>query len=437
MSDEKQLKILRSGVEEWNRWRQENRGIKIDLAEANLVEANLLGADLQRANLQKAKLQQAELKKANLQEADLSGADLQATNLQETSLSGSVLQGANLQGANFTRANLWEADLREANLLRANLVEANLVDTKLQKANLQSAYLQEAKLQQADLQRAHLQRADLESAYLQQSKLQQANFAEANLRRANFQQANLWKANLQGADLYHTVFAAAHSLAQAQGLEGCNHKGPSTVDQATLKVAQGLLPKVFLKGCGFQDWEVLQAKLHDPNLRPDEVIDITYEVANLRTKGPIQVNSLFISYSREDAAFVDFIEKRLDDDGIRSWRDVHHMTAGPVEQQIERAIDLNGTVLLVLSENSLGSAWVEWEVARAEKRQRELQQQGKDTHVLCPVAIDRTWEQSRWPGPLMNQIKKYNILDFSSWETNDAEASYQKLKAGIAKYYTS
>ena len=386
MADKEQLQIIQRGTLEWNRWRGKNPDVQITLQEASLVGADLREANLRGANLQRARLQRTQLLKASFLAADLRGAKLQ----------GAKLQSADLRGA----------DLRQA---------------QLQGANLQDARLQKANLREANFQRCILSGADFQASKLQKSLLSKVDLKEAKLRAAR---------------LGSTLFADASHLGQARGLDACVHSSPSIIDHRTLEAAQGTLPAVFLKGCGFKDWEILQAKLHDPNLRSDEVIDITYQVANLRTKGPIQVKSLFISYSREDSAFVDYIEKKLDDDGIRSWRDVHHMTAGPLEQQIERAIELNCTVLLVLSENSLGSAWVEWEVAKAEKRQRELQQQGKDTHVLCPVAIDGTWEQSKWPGPLMSQIKKYNILDFSSWQEEGAETSYQKLKAGIAKYYT-
>ena len=435
MADKKQLEILLSGVEEWNRWRKENPEVKIDLRGAELQEAYLPKANLQQANLQQANLQQANLRQANLRRSKLQRADLQGAELQEAELQEAKLRRAYLRLANLERTYLQGAKIQYADLQNAKLWYASLQGADLQGAKLQQAVLQRASLRRANLQKAHLRGASLQGAVLREAILQEATLQGAKLQEVDFQRAKLQEAEFQESQLGNTLFAASTSLAQAKGLEVCTHLSPSTVDHRTLEQAHGHLPKAFLKGCGFKDWEILQARLHDPNLRPNEVIDITYEVANLRTKGPIQVNSLFISYARKDSAFVDFIEKKLDKDGIRSWRDVHHMTAGPVEQQIERAIDLNGTVLLVLSKNSLGSAWVEWEVTRAEKRQRELQIQGKDTHVLCPVAIDGTWEQSRWPGPLMHQIKKYNILDFSSWAEDRAEESYQKLKTGIAKYY--
>jgi hypothetical protein len=42
MANEEQLEILKQGVEAWNKWREDNPEIKIDLSGANLSEADLI-----------------------------------------------------------------------------------------------------------------------------------------------------------------------------------------------------------------------------------------------------------------------------------------------------------------------------------------------------------------------------------------------------------
>ncbi len=83
------IKLLKSGVVAWNKWRAKNpeKG-------ANLRGANLRGA--------------------NLRDADLRGADLWGANLRGANLWDANLRGANLRGANLRGANLWDADLRDA-----------------------------------------------------------------------------------------------------------------------------------------------------------------------------------------------------------------------------------------------------------------------------------------------------------------------------------
>ena len=53
-----------------------------------------------------------------------------------------------------------------------------------------------------------------------------------------------------------------------------------------------------------------------------------------------------------------------------------------MEKQIDRAIEKNPTVLLVLSENSLSSDWVEHEVRTARGLEKEMRRD-----VLCPVRV--------------------------------------------------
>jgi uncharacterized protein YjbI with pentapeptide repeats len=155
--------ILKSGVENWNRWREGNKTTRPDLrkahlkganlAGANLEEANLLGADLEGANLEKADLQQAILKSANLEKADLRGAnlrqafvrnarlrgaDLRGTNLEGADLRQDSLQGDSLQGDNLHGADLREAELHGADLFGTELDEADLRDVDLDEADLRN-----------------------------------------------------------------------------------------------------------------------------------------------------------------------------------------------------------------------------------------------------------------------------------------------------------
>jgi hypothetical protein len=116
MANPEHVKILKEGVEAWNKWRTENLGIVPDLNRADLS-----GAGLRKANLFKAKLSDADLRGADLTMADLRGADLFRANLGGAILSGAILSAAILSGANLTAA-----DLRYANLTGADLSGADL-----------------------------------------------------------------------------------------------------------------------------------------------------------------------------------------------------------------------------------------------------------------------------------------------------------------------
>jgi hypothetical protein len=110
---------------------------------------------------------------------------------------------------------------------------------------------------------------------------------------------------------------------------------------------------------------------------------------------------------------------------------VPHATAGRLEKQIDRAIRQNPTVLLVLSEYSLRSDWVEHEVRTARQLEKDM---GRD--VLCPVALDDSWKDSRWPKRILEQIMEYNILDFSEWQDNSKfDGMFRKLIDGLELFY--
>ncbi len=57
------LKVLQSGVDHWNQWRQTNE-----------VTPDLRGADLRRLDLRHCNFEQADLRDADFRESDLSGA---------------------------------------------------------------------------------------------------------------------------------------------------------------------------------------------------------------------------------------------------------------------------------------------------------------------------------------------------------------------------
>jgi uncharacterized protein YjbI with pentapeptide repeats len=107
MANEEQLAILNQGVEVWNRWREQNRRVKIDLIKVDLRSKSSTAAtdSLWRPDWR------AELGGANLKRADLSGAILIEAYLRRANL-----HGANLTEADFNYANLSETILEEATL---------------------------------------------------------------------------------------------------------------------------------------------------------------------------------------------------------------------------------------------------------------------------------------------------------------------------------
>ncbi|MEW8073358.1 MAG: toll/interleukin-1 receptor domain-containing protein [Candidatus Thiodiazotropha sp.] len=374
MANQQQLRLLQSSVNEWNEWREESR---------YRVTADLDSADLRHMDLKKANLGGAHLSDANLR--------------------GSDLCGANLTHANLCRANLRNAKLDDVNLSTANLLHANLTGARIIGANLKDADLTGANLREVNLTGAVLRNTCLIDSYLN----------SANLTRADFSGAIF-----SGTTLADSLFTDSVSLDKAR------HHGPTAVDNLTLSNNPNLSGQ-FLRGCGMRDWEIEARKLYQEGLTRDDATDIIYQIDKLLFGQSISIHPIFLSYSHADSIIVDGIYNRLQKRGIRCWQDKRDLIAGKIEVQISEAmIKLKPVVIIVLSKNSVKSDWVEWEAEKARQLEKDLKRD-----VLCPITLDDAWKYCDWPGPLRNQIMKYNVLDFSSGD------QFEKLILGITKHY--
>ena len=115
MDKKKMVRLLRSSVAKFNKYRRDNPDVHVDLEGVNLAGANLTGAYLTEVDLTEANLTEADLREADLREANLTGADL---------------TGADLKGGNLRWADLRETNLIGVALKWADLRETNLSNTK-------------------------------------------------------------------------------------------------------------------------------------------------------------------------------------------------------------------------------------------------------------------------------------------------------------------
>jgi uncharacterized protein YjbI with pentapeptide repeats len=326
--------------------------------------------------------------------------------------------------------DLSKAELNRTYLCGAHLMHANFSEARLSGVNLSRSQLKGASFFSANLDVADLSNADLGQANLKHAQLAGADLSKAELRGTNLTGAYLSGCNFSGTVVDDTIFASVN-LSEAIGLQNVHHRGPSHISVNTFILSKGKIPEAFLRGCGVSDWEIEVAKLYNPDLSNEEINNIQYKIYDFRATQALQISPLFISYSRDDGLFIDKVEKYLNKKRIRFWRDIHDMKAGRIEPQIDRAIRQNPTILLVLSENSLSSDWVEHEVRTARQLEKDM---ARD--VLCPVALDDSWKSSRWPKRIMEQIMEYNVLDFSAWEDDvKFEGMFRKLIDGLKLFY--
>jgi hypothetical protein len=258
----------------------------------------------------------------------------------------------------------------------------------------------------AGLTGADLTRADLRSAFLSGADLVGAILTGANLYGANLSRARLNNANLTEAVLGETVFADV-DLTSVIGLETCQHVGPSIVDYRTLQKS-GPLPRQFLRGVGL----------------PDKLIEY---LPSLLTQA-IQHYSCFISYSAKDDEFAKRIWADLQSHGVRCWYDKHDLRIGDkILDEIKDAIRSRDKIVLILSEHSINSDWVEDEVTAGFEEERKRGQ-----IMLFPVRLDETVMDTKeaWASKLRTRL----IGDFRQWKDHDAYAqSFERVLRDLTK----
>jgi uncharacterized protein YjbI with pentapeptide repeats len=254
MASKEHLRILKQGVEVWNRWRAEVPDVRpclngADLRGKDFSMQDPVSLEHPRAgkflrNIYRQRYYAASELGVNFHGVELNGARLNEANLFR----------ANLAGAKLHRTKLTGATLREAVLVESDLSDATVEEADLRKAKLGSALLQRANLRYANLTGANLSRANLTGAVLIWADLRKvtANHSiliDADLSFANLTKAVLWGAKLRGAHLTQSGLVFTN-LSEAD-MTGCNVFGVSAwgvglrgTNQSNLVITRSGQPKI-------------------------------------------------------------------------------------------------------------------------------------------------------------------------------------------------
>ncbi len=322
--------------------------------------------------------------------------------LREADLKGRQLRGANLGTVHISRDIDGKVDLSGADLHRAQLEDASFYDANLTSAHLSHASLHHAEFLRANLTSANLYRANLDRADLRFTNLQAAYLRDALLMNCNIIEADLSKADLSGAIIGTTTFGNV-DLSGVTGLENVRHRAPSTIGIDTIYRSGGKIPEVFLRGCGV----------------PDMFIEFSHSLVGK----PIEFYSCFISYSSKDQAFAERLHNDLQNKGVRVWFAPEDLKIGDkFRTRIEEAIRFYDKLLIVLSENSIQSQWVEKELETAFERERQ-----QNRAVLFPIRLDDAVMKTdqAWAADVR---RTRHIGDFSRWEDHDSyHTAFERL----------
>ena len=172
-------------------------------------------------------------------------------------------------------------------------------------------------------------------------------------------------------------------------------------------IRSGLMPRSFYQSCGF----------------PEKFVDF---FERLLTESSPQPNC-FISHSSKDGTFCQKFHGDLQSEGIRCFCAPKDLRIGaPLRDTLDHEIARGDIVLIVLSESSISSSWVEHEMEATFERERR---EGK--LILIPIMIDDSPMRTdkAW---VANLRRQRNIGNFRFWRyANDYGPALRRLSDDI------
>lgn len=265
MANEEHVKLLKHGVENWNKWREENPDIQPDLSEISLSNLDLCKINFSHTNLTMTNCSQTKLCNANFTnailtktlfaEAYLISADFRAAKISDTLFEASILVNSNFNNPDkrgwFGNVRFLSADLSGANLYGNTFRYSDFSRAKLCGANLAGTDFVECIFGSADLSEAVLTDASFYSVELCDAKLEGAVLNRAKCIKTDFRWANLTGADLADADLTSSTFV--HTKLNGANIKGCKVFGISAwgieTDESTIQtdlLINDSAPEVFV-----------------------------------------------------------------------------------------------------------------------------------------------------------------------------------------------
>jgi len=267
-----------------------------------------------------------------------------------------------------------------------------LTTRALLKVGVQNVELIQGDLTGAELPFANLITADFHGTWLLGANLRGAFLIGADLRGALLDDSDFTEAKIG-----NNVFAN-NDLSTVRGLETVTHRGPSTIGIDSIYQSKASIPEKFLRGAGVPE-------------------DFIVYMRSLAAK-PIEFYSCFISYSSKDQEFTERLYADLQSEGVRCWFAPEDLKIGDkFRTRIDESIRSYDKLMVVLSENSIRSPWVEEEIEAALEKERQ-----QNKLVLFPLRLNDAVMQTQqaWAASLR---RMRHIGEFSNWKDHD---SYRK-----------
>lgn len=362
MANPDHLAILKEGVEVWNEWRKSNKETAPNLDGANLRGIKLLGCDFSKTNLANA-----------------------------------LFEGSILHKSNFEKANLINTDFSEAQMIGAIFKNVGLREGRFVNTDLSLVDFSDVVADYAVFQSTNFSGSVFSHVAIIGSNLSEASFRDALVSFSQIENTELLSTDFTDSMFGQNTFINL-DFGTTIGLSTVKHLSPSHLTLSSLLKSKFQIPREFLFGIG----------------TPDDFVNF---IAAMKGT-PIEYYSCFISYSSQNQDFASRLYADLQNSNVRCWLATEDLKIGDkFRTRIEESIRLHDKLLLILSETSVNSQWVESEVESAMERERK-----EDKTILFPVMLDNAVMDTTvaWAAEIR---RTRHIGDFLDWKNH---GSYTK-----------
>ena len=116
MPSNEHVRLINSGVDNWNEWRDKNPELIPDLSWSSISNLDLKGINLENTNLKLAFCKGCDFSNANLRHAVFFGANLENCIFRNADIENVNFEGALLKNSEFTNSNVTNCNFKLANL---------------------------------------------------------------------------------------------------------------------------------------------------------------------------------------------------------------------------------------------------------------------------------------------------------------------------------
>ncbi len=328
------------------------------------------------------------------------------SNFSGQKLSEVQFPSVHLSGSDFSGASLYRCTFDQTKLIACKFIGATISECKIKHSLMMGSDFYQAKILDtevsfSDLRGSFFGIAELAHTTLIGNSLADSLFQGTRIICTPFALNDLGNTQHPGPHSYidiHSLYLSAHHLRHAAQFEFADEEltiRHRKITEGTEQISQ------FLAGCGMPTGtlELFLGWLEDRSYQ-----------------------SVFISYSTMNEDFARELDVELRKRGVNVWFAPHDIRGGRmVREQVQQAVKNQSRTILVLSEESMRSGWVETEIRHA------FEAANGSVRRLFPIRLVDFDKIKEWTlfdpdsgVDLAHHIRGFFVPDFTNWRDEDS-----------------